>query len=191
MRYQDIFTEQYSSHLYEYDHFKNEFMDKTPCKFGDECYAYKRLSEGGNELKDRCHVQIYRHPPRYRKSKPSDDIHSFCLNDDWNENIPSYKPTQKDEKKYEYNKHDGYLKALIEEVTSNGYRDDLYLKPDDDRKSDNYAIMNIVKSKLNCMRHKQMGSPLNKAEMLSIILYTGCDSNYDLCKSQRSKDYTK
>ena len=51
--------------------------------------------------------------------------------------------------------------------------------------------MNIVDNKLKCMRHQLMGSPLNRAEMLSIILYTGGDSNYDLCKSQRNGDYHK
>eukprot|EP01084_Bolivina_argentea_P014020 26232_1 len=107
MRYQDICTEQYLNHLYEYDHFKNEFVDNTKCKFGDQCYAYKRLSEGGNELKDRCHVQIYRHPPRYRKSKPSDDINSFSLNDEWAENISLYRPSEEDKKTYEYNEQDG------------------------------------------------------------------------------------
>eukprot|EP01084_Bolivina_argentea_P304097 525120_1 len=29
------------------------------------------------------------------------------------------------------------------------------------------------------------------AEMLSLILYTGCDCNYDLCSSQRNEDYDK
>ena len=46
-------------------------------------------------------------------------------------------------------------------------------------------------NKLMCMRHKLMESPLNRCEMLAIILYTGGESNYDLCKSQRNKEYKK
>ena len=32
---------------------------------------------------------------------------------------------------------------------------------------------------------------LSRAEMLSLVLYTGCDCNYDLCSSQRDGDYKK
>eukprot|EP01084_Bolivina_argentea_P258424 435668_1 len=34
-----------------------------------------------------------------------------------------------------------------------------------------------------------MGAPLNKSEMLSLLLYTGGESNYALCKCQRNGDY--
>eukprot|EP01084_Bolivina_argentea_P175391 303739_1 len=36
-----------------------------------------------------------------------------------------------------------------------------------------------------------MGLPLNKSEMLSIVLYTGGESNYSLCKSQRNADFNQ
>eukprot|EP01084_Bolivina_argentea_P092274 166034_1 len=35
MRYQDIFSEKYLNHLYEYKH-----VDDVECKHGDQCYAY-------------------------------------------------------------------------------------------------------------------------------------------------------
>eukprot|EP01084_Bolivina_argentea_P258428 435672_1 len=99
MRYQDIFSEKYLNHLYEYNHFQNEFVDKPECKYHDDCYAYVRLTErGGNELKDRCHIALYRHPPRGRKAKSSEDINSFCLNDEWAENIELYHSTDDDNK---------------------------------------------------------------------------------------------
>eukprot|EP01084_Bolivina_argentea_P104569 187230_1 len=188
MRYKYIFSENNLRHLNEFEHFSNEFLDRPACRYGDECYAYQRLENGGYDLKDRCHIQIYRHPPRYRRSKPSQDIKSFCLNDEWIDNKPIYSPTEQDQKQYEYNEKCGYLKALITEVVDNGFENDLFLQ-DDDAKLNNYSILDIVNEKINCMRHKQMGSPLNKGEMLSIILYTGCDSNYDLCKTQRDCDY--
>eukprot|EP01084_Bolivina_argentea_P271300 461592_1 len=137
MRYQDIFNEKYLNHLCDYDHFDNA---KPECKYGNKCYAYKRLSEGGNELKDRCHVQIFRHPPRFRKSDPSDDLHSFVLNDEFAENVPLYRPSIDDQKQYKYNEQDGYLKALITEVIDNGFENDLYLNAYDDISDHNYSI---------------------------------------------------
>eukprot|EP01084_Bolivina_argentea_P009661 18028_1 len=189
MRYQDIFNEKCLNHLYEYQH------PDTTCKFGDECDAFKRLTEGGNQLKDRCHALIYKHPPRdtdraarARQKGLPDGINSFCLNDEWAENKPLYHPTNEDEKGSNYNDINGYLKPLIKEIVDNGYKSDLCLN-DDDEKNNLYSIMSVVNAKLKCMRHRLMGSPLNRAEMLSLLLYTDGDSNYELCKSQRNGDY--
>ena len=82
------------------------------------------------------------------------------------------------------------MSLLINEVISNGYIGDLCLTLDDEKNND-YSIMNIVDDKLKCLRHKQMGYPLNRSEMLSIILYTAGESNYNLCSSQRSGNYLK
>eukprot|EP01084_Bolivina_argentea_P303374 523753_1 len=199
MRYQDIFTEKSLNHLYEYQH-----PNDTDCKYGDQCYAYKRLEKGGNDLKDRAHVIIYRHPPRGRREVISrdteekktedidqmDEINSFCLNDEWCDNKPLYRPTDEDEKEASCNGKDGYLKLLIAEIVNNGFKSDLCLN-EQDLQNNKYSIMTIVRQKLNCNRHKRMGSPLNKAEMLSIVLYTGGEVNYDLCKTQRNGDYDK
>lgn len=38
-------------------------------------------------------------------------------------------------------------------------------------------------------KHVKIGKPLNYAEMLSIVLYTGTECNYAMCKSQREGDY--
>eukprot|EP01084_Bolivina_argentea_P288778 495703_1 len=182
MRYQDKFTENMLNHLYEYQH-----PDDTECKYGDECYAYRRLEKGGNELNDRCHITIYTHPPRDRARgrgrEIAQGINSFSLNDEWAENVPLYRPTGIEKK-------DGCLNCFLTEIINNGYKSDLCLC-DDDLKNDEYTLMNIVDSKLNCMRHKKMGCPLNRSEMLSLILYTGGDSNYELCKEQRNGEYEK
>eukprot|EP01084_Bolivina_argentea_P258427 435671_1 len=184
MRYQNIFSEQYLSHLYEYKHF-----NQTECKYGDECYAYKRLIETGNDLKDRCHIMIYNHPPRGRqKQELKEGINSFCLNDEWAENVPLFAVT--DECKINYTEEDGFLSLLVEEIIDNGFEKDLCLCSDD-LKINNYTLMDIVDEKLKCKRHRRMGSPLNRSEMLSLLLYTGGDCNYELCKSQRSGDYNK
>ena len=54
-----------------------------------------------------------------------------------------------------------------------------------------YSILKIVDDKMYCYRHAAMRCPLNRGQMLALILYTGCDCNYDLCKSQRNGDYHK
>ena len=68
--------------MHEYEHSDNH---DTDCKFGDDCNAYKRLIEGGNELKDRCHVTIYKHPPRHRvinvDNNENAEINPFSITD--------------------------------------------------------------------------------------------------------------
>ena len=32
---------------------------------------------------------------------------------------------------------------------------------------------------------------LTRAQMLALVLYTGCDCNYDLCAAERGGDFTK
>ncbi len=60
---------------------------------------------------------------------------------------------------------------------------------------DLFPIMRIVENKMEHPIHKKMGQPLKgihmRHAMLSLILYTGCDSSYDLCASQRAGDYMK
>lgn len=54
-----------------------------------------------------------------------------------------------------------------------------------------YTLLSIVEEKLNHIQHRTMGSPLRTDHMLALVLYTSCDSNYDLCKHQRTGNYTK
>eukprot|EP01084_Bolivina_argentea_P208790 355834_1 len=184
MRYQDTFNQENLDHLIEYEH-----PDESSCKYGDQCYAFKRLEAGGNDLNDLCHITIYRHPPRSGRmisiSEQKDEINSFCFNDTWSANCALWRP--------EYFEEDGYLKLLMNEVIKNGYKSDLclYCRDNDECNHKEYTLMEIVEKKLNCTRHQLMGSPLNKAEMLSILLYTGGQSNYDLSKCQRNGNYRK
>ena len=82
---------------------------------------------------------------------------------------------------------------MIEEVIKNGFKYDLCLqcKENDECKHDDYSLLTVVDEKLNHVRHKRMGSPLHRYHMLALILYTGGDCNYDLCKSQRNGNYDK
>eukprot|EP01084_Bolivina_argentea_P250788 420360_1 len=178
MRYQDIFTQEYLNHLYEYTH-----LEEPECKYGSECYSHRRLKNGGNQLQDRCHIAIYRHPPSKKTLQLSENLNAFHLNDYWVDNVGLYYPNEMEKKA-------GFLALLINEVIENGYEQDLCFNLNEEKK-DEYAIMKVVDEKINCMRHKLMGSPLSRAEMLSILLYTGSDCNYNLSKSQRNGNYHK
>eukprot|EP01084_Bolivina_argentea_P271284 461549_1 len=207
-------TKENVNHLNEFSHFIDEYGQKPPCKYKDECKAFIRMESGGNKIEDQCHVKLYRHPPRTRNIKLAENMYSLIINKNKRQNHPLYKPTSDDHIKYRYNYHyklnhlydpfsptgcneytlyDGYLNALIFEVINNGYKYDLCLqctKDDGYRCPHNeYSILNIVDDKMECIRHKAMNKPLDRAQMLSLILYTGCDCNYGLCASQRNGNY--
>lgn len=85
------------------------------------------------------------------------------------------------------------LNLLIGEVLTNGYENDL-LPYDDDDESNHYGkyrIFEILQKKMDHRQHKKMGYPLQEYEMLSIILYTRCDCNYDMTRSQLENDFDK
>eukprot|EP01084_Bolivina_argentea_P310178 536685_1 len=58
-------------------------------------------------------------------------------------------------------------------------------------KSNGNTLLSVLNEKLKHARHVQINSPLRRDHMLALILYTSCDCNYDLCKSQREGDYQK
>ena len=183
------------NHMQNFQHFKNEFKDKVQCRYGDQCHGFKKVVNGGADLKDLCHMMIFLHPPRRREIKLTDDcgFGEFKVNNEAEQNIKIYEPTGYDKLKYNYDDKHGFLDALEQEVINNGYKYDLCLKCSNDDKKCNHGqdkfsnmkqkykngnrdnILKAVFEKLECNRHKMMGSPLNAAEMLSIILYTGID----------------
>eukprot|EP01083_Nonionella_stella_P241584 843514_1 len=67
-------------HLDQFTHLADEYAAKTECRYNDECKAYKRLENGGNALKDKCHMKMYRHPPRKRNIKLQDNVNAFIIN---------------------------------------------------------------------------------------------------------------
>eukprot|EP01084_Bolivina_argentea_P270690 460340_1 len=99
MKDQYEYTEDNLNHLNEFIHHKDEYMDKTECKFSDECKAYKRLEEGDNKLEDLCHIKLFKHPPRGRNIKLQNNINSLIINKNLQQNYPLYKPTDDDKKK--------------------------------------------------------------------------------------------
>eukprot|EP00484_Ammonia_sp_Unknown_P004364 CAMPEP_0197080152 /NCGR_PEP_ID=MMETSP1384-20130603/213986_1 /TAXON_ID=29189 /ORGANISM="Ammonia sp." /LENGTH=472 /DNA_ID=CAMNT_0042519033 /DNA_START=18 /DNA_END=1436 /DNA_ORIENTATION=- len=188
-------TQENMYHLHEFVHFKDEVREKPVCKYKDECKVYTRMEQqGGSRMEDECHMKLYRHPPRSRQIQLAENIHSLVINTQKRQNHSFYQPTEKDRRKYQSaSEIDGYLAALIEEVKRNGFSNDLCLqcKPKDSCKHKKHSILQIVDEKMNHIRHKTMGSPLKRDEMLALVLYTGCECNYDLCRSQRNGDYAK
>ena len=57
--------------------------------------------------------------------------------------------------------------------------------------NNHYSILKFVNDRMDSIEHKRLGSPLNRAEMLSLVLYTSGDCNYDLSKEQRKNNYKK
>eukprot|EP01084_Bolivina_argentea_P202732 346329_1 len=182
-------TQNYLNHLNEFIHFKDEMGQKPACKYNDECKAYKRMEAGGNTLNDECHIKLYRHPPRKRYIKLSQNIRAFVMNTKNNQNSSLYYPTS--EEMVIYHQKNRFLFLLIEEVINNGFKSDLCLEcgVNDECKHDDFSILKVVDDKMDHIRHKKMGQPLKRDEMLALILYTGCECNYDLCASQRKGDY--
>eukprot|EP01084_Bolivina_argentea_P273425 465754_1 len=186
MKKQYEYSEEHLTHLNEYSHFHDEFSQKPECKYNEKCYAFIRLANGGNRVDDRCHIKLYRHPPRRRNIELCENLHQFILNKNQDENRDTFIPSDR----YIINNNANVLKELIKEVKSNGFESDLFIS-DEDHKNGDYSLLQVVDKKINCRRHRMMGSPLNKAEMLALVMYTGCDCNYDLCKSQRNGVYEK
>eukprot|EP01084_Bolivina_argentea_P073061 132612_1 len=107
--------------------------------------CYIELENGNIKIEYLCHVQLFRHPPRskHRIIKLEETyINKFIINTNWNDNFPVYSPTEYDKQKYLYNKKNGYINALIEEIKLNGFKSDI-----------TDSILDIVNDKLNCLRH--------------------------------------
>merc|ERR1719229_119152 len=82
----------------------------------------------------------------------------------------------KSKSKYGWNERDGFLKALIAEVIEHGFKSDLCLHcgKNDECKHDekNLSILSVVDEKMNHIRHKKVGSPLDRGQMLALVLYS-------------------
>eukprot|EP01084_Bolivina_argentea_P026670 49631_1 len=102
-------------HMMDFTHFKDEYSQKSVCKYGDSCKTFVRQQNQPTQsnIKDKCHTKIYRHPPRRRQFQLAEDINYLVVNKSDRQNHPLYKPTDEDSK---INNHrDGYLNALISE----------------------------------------------------------------------------
>ena len=208
-------------HIRDYTHFIDEFNRKPVCKHKDRCGAFVRVERGGNSLSDLFHLQLYRHPPRSRRINLTENIqpmlfkearefHAVATRLSQRDKAPTHEdlelnfidchsPVSKGagpryQRWYDHRLRDCpslqdqlevfECKQLMAEVERNGFGRNLTM-------SDNSSLLLVAHDLMRHQRHLDMGSPLNRAEMLSLVMYTGCDCNYDLCASQRAGDYTK
>eukprot|EP01084_Bolivina_argentea_P289456 497070_1 len=178
-------------HMEQFTHFSDEYAEKPECKNNTDCESYKRLQNGGNNINDLCHIKLYKHPPRTRNIQLQQNIKSLIVHKNKRQNVPTYKPTKEDKIKYNCNEKNGYLAALIREVIKNGFKADLCLNDEQNIENNKFCIMDMVDSKLKCHRHIAMNCPLSRDQMLALVLYSSCNCNYDLCKSQRNGNYKK
>eukprot|EP00486_Rosalina_sp_Unknown_P014863 CAMPEP_0201594142 /NCGR_PEP_ID=MMETSP0190_2-20130828/191545_1 /ASSEMBLY_ACC=CAM_ASM_000263 /TAXON_ID=37353 /ORGANISM="Rosalina sp." /LENGTH=447 /DNA_ID=CAMNT_0048053629 /DNA_START=34 /DNA_END=1377 /DNA_ORIENTATION=- len=172
-------------HMEMYNHCN---INLKVCESGDKCTSYQNLLKGGHDLCDQAHIRIYDHPPRIEQNMsmlPSnfnpfafgnEDEGKFVLQEKIDDAQKGLDLEQKTENEL--------LELLIKEINNNKYGDDL-------KRNGGKSLIDIAAEKLKHPRHVAMNSPLNKLEMLSIVLYTEANCNYDLCASQRSGDYKK
>ena len=59
------FQQEYLYHMQLYDHSK--CIEFKNCEYGLECEHYQRLIKNGQLIEDKCHLQIYNHPPRMNR----------------------------------------------------------------------------------------------------------------------------
>ena len=194
-------------HLNEKNHFGFDYSNKPQCRYKLECKAFKRVSrinENSNDFNcnrfdDLCHLCVYRHPPRIIRNDNIMGNYNTLFNfkkKKKNDNMNQFVSTNK--MIYSYVSYRNSMNSLIYEVLSNGFEKGLCLESDD-LKNQHYSLLKIVNQKLQSKLHKKYYKNALADErhydarvlMLSLLLYTGCDCNYDLCKSQRNGDYEK
>ena len=86
-----------------------------------------------------------------------------------------------------------FVNELIKEVIKNGYGKEICKPGTVNTGTSNINncnietkwIFNLINEKMNHPRHVKYGQPLNRGEILALILYTGTDCNYNLCKCLR------
>ena len=165
-------------HISKFNHFKMNYNKKPLCTFR-KCEAFERALGGkltftGQDLPDLCHLKIYRHVHSGAGIKGA-DMKSLKLTSE----------PQKDEAEIK-------MKYLLREVVENGFEKDLCLDKKVDLEGKVYTLLGSLNEKLESKEHKiKYLNVLHPSRMLALILYTGCDCTYDLCKTQRNGNYKK
>lgn len=176
------YTMDHYNHLISYKHFNSQLSNKPNCKYGIDCKAFNRLNRNeSRRFDDICHFEIYKHPPRNeRQTNMAKNVNQLIMIETADKIVNNN------------NNGDVSVENLIYEVIKNGFKSDLVLNESKwELWNDLFTILYVVNEKIDATYHKRLGSPLSRGEMLALILYTSCDCNYALCKSQRKGDYTK
>ena len=160
MKDNNMFTIDNYNHVKKLNHFYNCIGNKPVCKYGAQCQTFIRME--ANEMQtfeDKCHFLIFRHPPRTdRQIKMANDVTKLVVLDD-----TSHVHDIVNNQYYT-------IGNLIFEVIKNGFKKDLCLSVDDEKK-DIYSILKIVNEKMDSIVHKtHYQSALTRQQMLALIL---------------------
>ena len=209
MKYNFEYTQENLNHFQTFDHFNNDYNEKPLCRYGDKCYSFVRVarlakdvdSKNGQTsptilIKDECHLLLYRHPPRVARS-PVLYMNTCMIS---NQPMRTY---TKDSDTFNP-RSSATVHNLMIEMLKNGFEKDLFVETSGnngnhnnenngkDKNAKEISLLTILNKKLESDIHcKNFQRCLTRGEMLSIIMYTGCDCNYDLCKTQRNGDFKK
>lgn len=176
--------------------------ERTACRYGDKCRSHIRLVAGGARLDDRCHELIYVHPPRRRmcdmSSKGFNPLKyiegnqcygtvgeiGHCITVVVTRGTAALRYPMKvpKEAKFKLSPEADHLKALLAEVKRNGCGSQLSTP-------DGQDVVSIARSYREHPFHVSIGKPLNDGELLALVLYTGCDCNYELTRCLLRDDY--
>lgn len=149
--------------------------DLPACPAGGQCAAFLRLCEKGSfELNDLEHMVDYRHPPRDAAAKK--------MPRNWNPFVYNENPRVSSAPEEDLS-DEKELERLIAEVERNGYGGELTTP-------EGASLLAIVDAKMGHRRHRRLprSRRLSRAMMLAVVLYTGCDCNYALCRVMREND---
>eukprot|EP01084_Bolivina_argentea_P073058 132608_1 len=167
-------------HLNKYNHFKDEYLEKEECIHHWICPSFKRQHSNtfNDYSSDKLHLMLYKHPPRKQiQFQMEPNIYPFIHSKLIIHRYHSLYDPLANQKRFDF------LSELINELITNGFTELLSFNLE--------KIMKMVKNKLNCLRHKQMWSPLNMSEMFALVLYVNHNKiAYDFCESQLNGNYS-
>ena len=184
------YTKENYQHLVQLNHFNNSYYNKPECRYQDKCLAFQRMARINEDennyncyrFDDKFHLMLYRHPPRSQRGMElAKNFHKLTTQSEMeNRQATDWK-----------NIGQTGVDELVKEVVSNGFEKDLCLNSQHYAKK-HYSLLMVVNEKFECCKHKkELLYPLTRAQILALLLYTGCECNYDMCKSQRNGDYKK
>ncbi|MCP5010931.1 MAG: hypothetical protein GY942_13200, partial [Aestuariibacter sp.] len=196
---EEISFESYS-HLQRFRHFSKKERKKMICEKAERCPAFIRLENGGFKRKDLAHTFLFKHNAARKTGvlNKMGELNPFIFDEKFDEKTKGwYRPNEKEHKTFTLK--NGFLLLLIKEMIKNGFSEDLQMRKglkikdlgNDEMTSENFGLLKYVDEKMRHPIHLKMGEPLNRGEMLSIVIYTGCSATYDLCKTQNNGDYKK
>ena len=194
-----VFNNETLQHLQSFEH-----GARVPCRHGKECYAFQRCSQQGWAVADVCHMLLYQHPARRAHTDASEVPSNFLQGQ-------SVRGGSRGARFFGSVTYATGPQRALESNHLTCHREaraDLFLSDPQQAKQELIAEMakndctgmlttpegaslwSVAQAKLRHSVHEGMGTPLNEAEMIAIILYCGCDmyKNYRMSELRSEFD---